>query len=171
MRAIMISVYMMIISALIFLATTAFAGRADVITAAKYASAQTGVPYKLLVSMAYVESRFNHGLIGGVGERGMLQMRPEFHGTNHLQSLKGHFYHAAVYIKDLKRLCSNLGNAYFICYNLGPNKARKLFSSFDKAAKFKYYEKVMEANSVLFGRAALQNKSKIRYQADATQAR
>ena len=93
----------------------------------------------LLLAMAKVESNYDMAKVGALGERGMLQLRPELHGFYALST--DHFQAADRYLLQLRKQCSKLGQAWFICYNYGPTAGRRV----DNPTKTKYYIKVMEA--------------------------
>lgn len=102
----------------------------------------------LLLAMAYVESGYNMAAVGALGELGPLQLRPEYApAVRTAKTILDHFRIASAYLTKLERSCAFLGDSWFVCYNLGPNKAKVLYANLvvDTARKNKYAVKVTEA--------------------------
>lgn len=93
------------------------------------------VDRKLLAAVIAVESRFDNSVVGGLGELGYMQLRPEFHGTaidnSTVNILKG-----AQYLSGLKRVFypTYKDFRWLEHYNQGPHK---------KPKKFPYTKKVL----------------------------
>lgn len=95
-----------------------------------------GVQPELALAIVQVESSFNPNAVGGLGEIGLFQLRPEFHDVR-----EGDVNHnitvAIKYLAELKQKCSHYGDAYFVCFNYGPNRAK-----LKHPRLFPYYQKV-----------------------------
>lgn len=95
----------------------------------------------LALAIAKVESGFNRHKIGDVGEVGVFQLRPEFHKVK-IGDTRHNIKVAIKYMVYVKKRCYNrYGEAWFICYNTGPNRKHII----KKPREFKYYKKVVEA--------------------------
>jgi hypothetical protein len=104
-------------------------------TAARY-----GIDPALAVAIAQVESNLNHAAVGGLGERGLFQLRPEFHGV--AESKEQHVEKAIKYLSYVKRRCKPLyGDTWYVCFNTGPYRKKKL----DNSREFAYAKKVRRA--------------------------
>lgn len=100
-------------------------------------AAVEGVSPDLAVAIAKVESQLKPNKIGGLGEIGLFQLRPEFHNVT--RDYKTNIRTAMRYLKQIEPVCrAKYGEAWVICYNLGPNYAKPI--RFPK--KFPYYIKV-----------------------------
>lgn len=92
---------------------------------------------KLVLSIAMVESGMNPNAVGGLGEIGLFQLRPEYHDVERGKPYKN-IKVGIKYLAKIKELCeAKYGDAWFVCYNTGPYKTLK--RPFD----FIYYKKVM----------------------------
>ncbi len=87
------------------------------------AALENGVSPDLALAIAEVESQFNPKAVGSMGEIGIFQLRPEFHAV-----VAGNIEHnadvATKYLAKLSRQCRRYGDAYFVCFNYGPNNQR-----------------------------------------------
>lgn len=137
------AVYLSIIFAALFILTSFFMddakakglSRPQIEREIVAAALKHGVNPDLALAIAEVESGLNPRAIGGLGEIGIFQLRPEYHDVRH-GNARHNIDVAIRYLAKLKRLCGSYGDAYFVCFNYGP--ARKL-----KAPKqFPYYGKV-----------------------------
>lgn len=101
-----------------------------------------GLDSTLLLSLARVESSFNPRARGAIGEVGLFQLRPEFHGAGASFCPEENTRAAAAYLAKLKKLpaCKQYGRYWYVCYNRGPNR-RPLTNP----AKFDYAVKVEAA--------------------------
>lgn len=97
---------------------------------------RAGVDPHLALAIATVESNMNPDAIGGMGEVGLFQLRPEYHAVSR-GATRSNIRLAMKYLAQLKRQCARYGDAFFVCYNYGP--ARKL----NHPRQFPYYRKVM----------------------------
>lgn len=98
-----------------------------------------GIEPALLVAMAKVESGFNERAIGrSHGEVGLMQLRPNFFPGASFDP-KVNMEMAAKHLSRLKKQCSGMGKAYFVCYNVGANR------NLAYPRKTKYYKKVSYA--------------------------
>lgn len=114
-----------------------------------------GLEYRqLLLAMAKVESNFDNKAVGNHGELTLLQLRPQYHNVNHKTSIREAFQLANSYLKQLSKQCAELGPAWYICYNLGPAKAKRI----KRPMQFAYFVKVEGAKrEQISKRAALSN--------------
>lgn len=94
----------------------------------------------LALAIAEVESSFNPNAVGGLGEIGIFQLRPEYHRVIP-GDIRGNAEVAMQYLAQLKTQCSHYGEAFYICWNLGPNYRRlkhpTLFPYFKKVQKIR----------------------------------
>lgn len=95
---------------------------------------------KLVWAIAMTESSLNPNAIGQHGEIGLFQLRPEYHNVKY-----GDYKHntniAVKYLLYVKRRChAKYKDAWFICYNTGPNRSYTI----KDPKKFNYYKKVMK---------------------------
>lgn len=98
-----------------------------------------GVDPYLAVAIARTESSLNPNAIGKHGEIGLFQLRPEYHDIKHA-SANTRIKIAMKYLAYLKTRCySKYGNAWFICYNTGPNRSHVI----QDPEMFPYYTKVI----------------------------
>jgi soluble lytic murein transglycosylase-like protein len=105
------------------------------------ASLESGVDHDLLRAIATVESNRNAKAIGGLGEVGLFQLRPEFFGGAASTDPIVNATTAAKYLAKLKRQCASYGKAFFVCHNTGAFRKQKL----KRPTEFVYYKKVMAA--------------------------
>lgn len=105
------------------------AANQDVVTIVRE-SAKHGLDPKLVAAIIKVESNWNHGAVGSVGEVGLLQLHPKFHKDTSL----------AAGIKSLawtKKHCPlKEGYTWVVCHNQGVNRRPKF------PYKHVYYRKV-----------------------------
>lgn len=95
-------------------------------------------PY-LVFAIIETESSFRPGAIGSAGEIGLFQLRPEFHDFDE-NSIKSQILTALDYLQYIHSRCSGrYGQAWFICYNTGPNRSNVITNP----TEFIYYKKVM----------------------------
>lgn len=97
-----------------------------------------GLDPDLALAIATVESGLNPNVVGGLGEIGLFQLRPEYHKV-----FKGHPEHnllvGIAYLAELqKKYFKKYGDAWFVLYNYGPYNPPK----FPKNTA--YYKKVMK---------------------------
>lgn len=96
-----------------------------------------GVDPALVLAIVQVESGFNPKAIGPSKERGLMQLHPKYFPKAKLD-IKGNMETGVAYLAKLKKLCGHYKEAWFVCYNVGPN--RPLY----KPKRFLYYVKVMK---------------------------
>jgi len=98
---------------------------------------RAGISPELALAIMRVESGGRPYVIGGLGEIGLFQLRPEFHPSvtfNYIQNAKL----AMEYLAKIKaRHGGRYPNSWFVFYNTGPNK------KLDNIRKTSYYKKVM----------------------------
>lgn len=94
----------------------------DVKHALQQASDQTGVPYKLLLAVAYVESRYNPAAVSPVGAQGLLQLMPRTAESLGVTDPFDPYDNALGGAKFLRRLHDKYGrwDAALAAYNWGP---------------------------------------------------
>lgn len=87
----------------------------------KDAALANNIDPKLAIAIAQVESGLNPKAVGGLGERGTFQLRPEYH--KHVEGdTRANIFTAVAYLAEVKRLCEpKYGEAWLIGYNLGPH--------------------------------------------------
>jgi soluble lytic murein transglycosylase-like protein len=95
-----------------------------------------GIDPELAVAIATVESKLNPEMVGGLGEIGLFQLRPEYHNVVQ-HDVYQNIETGVAYLAVLKRQCRKYGPAYFVCYNYGPSRELK------HPTKFKYYTLVI----------------------------
>ena len=99
-----------------------------------------GIDPKLAVAIAQTESNLDPCKIGDLGEYGLFQLRPEFHKTK-LCDVDNHIETAVKYLVYVRKRClKRYGDAWFICFNTGPNRKHVI----KEPKQFRYYIKVME---------------------------
>ncbi len=102
---------------------------------------------RLLAAVVATESRFNAKAVGGVGELGLMQIRPEFHllqiknmedRKRKLASIDHNLSVGAKYLKGLKTVFyAQYGDYRWLeQYNQGPNKRPKKFPYTKKVLQF-----------------------------------
>lgn len=111
----------------------------DYIDLIEQTSVNHGLDPDLAVAIAITESSLNPNAIGGLGEVGLFQLRPEYHDVQ-----KGNVKHninvAVKYLVKIKGICEDkYDKAWFICFNTGPYKVIKV-----EPTEFTYYKKVMK---------------------------
>lgn len=103
-------------------------------------SQKYGVNEKLIHAIVATESNYNIKSIGKkYKERGLMQLRPTFFPGVKLD-VATNLRTGVKYLAKVRELCyDKYGDAWFICYNTGPN-ARML----KNPTKHSYYRKVMQ---------------------------
>lgn len=106
---------------------------------ASYLETQTGIEKELILAIIKVESNFNQYAIGKTHkERGLMQLRPTYHKASF--NIKDNMDEGVAYLMYLKKRCTKkYGEAWFVCYNHGPNK------TLDFVKDSNYYQKVKAA--------------------------
>ena len=94
----------------------------------------------LAVAIAIVESGLNPNAVGALGEIGVFQLRPEFHDV-HPGNVRRNVETAIQYLIWLQTRCKDYGEAFFICFNHGPNRRVR------DPIRFSYYLRVVSARS------------------------
>ena len=97
-----------------------------------------GLDPDLALAIATVESGLNPNVVGGLGEIGLFQLRPQYHKV-----FKGHPEHnmliGIAYLAELqKKYSRKYGDAWFVLYNYGPYNPPKY------PRQTAYYKKVMK---------------------------
>lgn len=122
------------------LAGTAAAKEAKYAPIIKEAALEYNIDPDLALAIAEVESQFNPQAVGGLGEIGMFQLRPEFH--NVIKNNPRHNARVAMaYLNYVRRVCTpKYGSAFWVCYNVGPYRPK-----IQTPEKLPYYKKVKSA--------------------------
>jgi len=107
-------------------------------------SRKYGISSELIVAIVKVESNFNPKAVGSShGEVGLMQLRPKYFKTATFD-VENNMEIGVKYLAKLKKICyPKYGDAWFICYNLGPSKTVK------HPKLFAYYKKVTNAKKAL----------------------
>jgi len=95
-----------------------------------------GVDPLLAISIAQVESSMNPKAVGPVGELGLFQLRPEYHGEN-VADINHNIAEGIRYLKELQSTCPLQGDYFVICFNQGHRRHPK------HPEKHPYYRKVI----------------------------
>lgn len=112
----------------------------DIPTLIKAKAERHNIDPKLVYAIAIVESNLNPKAVGGVGEIGVFQLRPEFHDVKP-GDVRHNIDTAVKYLVYVKRKCyTKYRDAWFICYNTGPHRKNII----KQPKKFIYYIKVIE---------------------------
>ncbi len=99
-----------------------------------------GIDPDLALAIAEVESNFNPNAVGALQERGIFQLRPEFHAVTP-GDVRGNARVAMAYLNDLRRACApKYGDSFWVCFNTGQNRA-----AVKDVTKLPYFQKVREA--------------------------
>ena len=101
-----------------------------------------GIDPALTQSIITVESKGNPKAIGSVGERGLMQIRPEFVPETALQLMQPctNIRRGTKLLSEIKKKYGGIDNSFVICYNLGMTGCKKI----KHPRKFAYYKKVMD---------------------------
>lgn len=108
-----------------------------------------GVDPLLVASIIKVESNYNANAVGAIGERGLMQLRPEFFSISK-EMLSEPAINIAFGVRHLKykmEACKHLGKAAFTCYNTGGASGKK--RTLAEATRSMYYVKVMKEHERL----------------------
>lgn len=95
----------------------------------------------LAAAVIKTESRFNPKAIGGLGELGLFQIRPEFskYSRRQLLDMNTNIIAGLEMLREAKNRCKHKANKTFVlCHNLGVTGARKI----KRPEIFPYYRKV-----------------------------
>lgn len=93
----------------------------------------------LVQAIIKVESNYNPKAIGAAGEVGLMQIHPKYHPQISKNPAKNVLMGIKILYMYKKQCYPKFKDAWFICYNLGPNKHLKY------PHKFAYYKKVVKA--------------------------
>lgn len=136
----------------------------DQITAATIeAQNKYGIEAELLLAMIKTESNFNPKAIGRAKEVGLLQIHPKYHKTTTFD-IRSNISQGAHYLSTFKEKCQKrYATAWFICYNVGPNKVIKNPKQFAYYKKVKaFYVEAKKIKNLYAGRAAIPSQGSIR---------
>jgi len=99
---------------------------------------ENGLQYCLVYAIMMVESNGNPHVIGGLGEIGLFQLRPEFFIEGASFNVVENTRVATNYLKKIKRLRrKQFPKSWFVFYNHGP------YAKLRAPSKTEYYKKVM----------------------------
>lgn len=89
-----------------------------------------GVDAKVAVSVAAVESNFNPNVIGITGDVGLFQLQPQSFPQYTIKQLKDPKLNIVLgvqYLAKMKKECKYKdNNEWLLCFNMGPNAAKKV---------------------------------------------
>jgi membrane-bound lytic murein transglycosylase MltF len=106
-------------------------------------SAIYNIDPNLVHAIVRVESSYNYKAIGKLGERGLMQIRPEYTTVEKYKLFipRENIKNGIEILVKMKKICEpRLGKAWPICFNLGPSKALKIRNP----EQFSYYKKIMK---------------------------
>lgn len=139
---------------------------ASVLTAVMMFSASHGLDPYIVAGLIQKESKFNSKAVGSIGERGLMQLRPEFHGEKELAPVQKlpfflknvqffetmyptktdlfdpetNIYIGTRYLQKLSKTCVHKKNyGFLVCFNRGPGNAKKVKNPYADS----YYMDVM----------------------------
>lgn len=125
---------------------------ADPVRLIEQAARRHNIDPNLAVAIATVESGLDHTAVGGLGELGLFQLRPEFHGQH--VTMQAHIEYAVGYLAYTRKRCAARYGAYwYICFNTGPYRKKTI----DKPADF-YYAKRVSAVYAYLTASAVQTR-------------
>jgi len=123
---------------LISIAVQAKAPNSEIVQTVIFESNKHNLDPALVLAIMKVESSFNQRSIGSAGEIGLMQLHPQFHPQ--LPNNDDNIAYAVRYLATLKRSCElKYGDAWFVCYNSGPNR------DLERPTHTSYYGKVIKA--------------------------
>lgn len=125
--------------------------KTEIISQITTAAHTVGLDPDIPVAIATVESSLNPKAVGGLGEVGLFQLRPEYHAV--VPGNTGHNILTGVaYLAELKKKCGRFNDAWFVCFNYGP------YNKLKYPHKTDYYKKVMrEVNRIRVKRYIVKN--------------
>lgn len=89
-----------------------------------------GFPVDVALAVAQQESNLNPKAIGALGERGIYQIRPQFHKEYTVKQLEDPLINIEVginYLSKMKHECYHRDNInYLVCWNGGPQLGRRV---------------------------------------------
>lgn len=135
----LITLFIVIIT--LFTVSVALADKKGVIAIVEQVAPKHGMDPKLVIAIIAVESNFNPKAIGkSHGEVGLMQLHPKYFKGSF--DPKKNIEMGVKYLASLKKRCyPRYRDAWFICYNLGPNRKTAITSP----TEFVYYKKVINA--------------------------
>lgn len=110
---------------------------ADINQAVLKASTKYGIEPQLVYAIITVESNFNRYAVGAShGEIGLMQLHPKYFPKATFE-VSNNIDQGVKYLAYVQKLCQpKYGEAWFVCYNVGPNRFLK------HPTKHLYYRKV-----------------------------
>ncbi len=100
-----------------------------------------GIDPHLAAAVAKTESRFNPKAVGGLGEVGLFQIRPEFSRfpKHKLFDVQTNIIAGLELLREAKLKCAHkLNKTFLVCYNAGLSGGKKI----KRPELFPYYKKV-----------------------------
>ena len=117
----------------------------ELLTSIFILSASHGVDPYLVAAVVQTESKFNTRAVGGVGEIGLMQLRPEYFasskGGKELFRPEVNLDRGIAYLKTVKESCIHKAeHTFLVCYNTGIAGGAKI----KYPRKFDYYKRVTQ---------------------------
>lgn len=115
--------------------------RAEIVQEINVHAVEVGIDPDLAVAIATTESSLNPKAIGGLGEIGLFQLRPEYHDVR-FGDTEHNIKIAVSYLKTIQTKWEpKIGNAWFVMYNCGPYRPPRVF--IEQPKQTRYYRDVM----------------------------
>jgi soluble lytic murein transglycosylase-like protein len=115
----------------------------ELLTSIFILSSSHGVDPYLVAAVIQTESKFNTNAVGGIGEIGLMQLRPEYFagpkGAKELFKPEVNLERGISYLKEVQLACAHKEeNTFLVCYNAGIAGGSKL----KHPREFDYYKRV-----------------------------
>lgn len=81
-----------------------------------------GINPKLALAIAKTESNLNPKARGSKGEIGLFQIMPKTYPGVYLVDTDKNIKYGVKLLAKYKKQCKDMGDAWFVCYNNGPNR-------------------------------------------------
>jgi soluble lytic murein transglycosylase-like protein len=136
MNRLKITLNILLLIIILLLMASSASGKIDEVIRAS--ALEQGIDPDLAVAIAIVESQVDPRAIGAAGERGVFQLHPRYHAI--VADESENIDTAIAYLKKIEGRCRALyEEAWYVCYNYGPNKRLK------QPKQTKYFKKVQRA--------------------------
>jgi hypothetical protein len=131
-----------------------------------YEASKYGIEPELVLAIIKVESNFNYMAIGKTHkERGLMQLRPKYFKASFNPS--ENIQEGISYLAKVKRLCKNrYGEAWFVCFNHGPNRTLAFVKDSNYYQKVKVAYGEQKRKSSIYRMCSSQSSSKFCNQAN-----